>query len=90
MTSVRIFFIGGLISFRALFNWLSPWVYIPSMLVAPIVQPGGEVDHRGDAFAHLAQDDLVHLHGAHHDWPGHALAAHARLLLDSHLLWSVD
>jgi ABC-2 type transport system permease protein len=38
MTSVRIFFIGGLISFRALFNWLSPWVYIPSMLVAPIVQ----------------------------------------------------
>lgn len=38
MTSVRIFFVGGLISFRALFNWLSPWVYIPSMLVAPIVQ----------------------------------------------------
>ena len=38
MTSLRIFFIGGLISFRALFNWLSPWVYIPSMLVAPIVQ----------------------------------------------------
>ncbi len=38
MTSVRIFFVGGLISFRALFNWLSPWIYIPSMLVAPIVQ----------------------------------------------------
>lgn len=38
MTSMRIFFVGGLISFRALFNWLSPWVYIPSMLVAPIVQ----------------------------------------------------
>jgi ABC-2 type transport system permease protein len=38
MTSLRIFFVGGLISFRALFNWLSPWVYIPSMLVAPIVQ----------------------------------------------------
>ncbi len=38
MTSVRIFFIGGLISFRALFNWLSPWIYVPSMLVAPIVQ----------------------------------------------------
>ena len=38
MTSLRIFFVGGLISFRALFNWLSPWIYIPSMLVAPIVQ----------------------------------------------------
>jgi ABC-2 type transport system permease protein len=37
-TSLRIFFVGGLISFRALFNWLSPWVYIPSMLIAPIVQ----------------------------------------------------
>ncbi len=38
MTSLRIFFVGGLISFRALFNWLSPWIYVPSMLVAPIVQ----------------------------------------------------
>jgi ABC-2 type transport system permease protein len=38
MTDLRIFFVGGLISFRALFNWLSPWIYIPSLLVAPIVQ----------------------------------------------------
>lgn len=38
MTSARIFLIGGLISFRALFGWLSPWVYIPSLLVAPIFQ----------------------------------------------------
>ena len=38
MTSLRVFFVGGLISFRALFNWLSPWIYIPSMLVAPIFQ----------------------------------------------------
>ena len=38
MTELRIFFIGGLISFRALFNWLSPWIYVPSLLVAPIVQ----------------------------------------------------
>ncbi len=38
MTSLRIFLIGGLISFRALFNWLSPWIYIPSLLVAPIFQ----------------------------------------------------
>jgi ABC-2 type transport system permease protein len=38
MNSVRIFFLGGLTSFRALFNWLSPWIYIPSLLVAPIFQ----------------------------------------------------
>ncbi len=38
MTSARIFLIGGLISFRALFGWLSPWVYIPSLLVAPVFQ----------------------------------------------------
>lgn len=38
MNSLRIFFVGGLISFRGLFNWLSPWIYIPSMLVAPIFQ----------------------------------------------------
>ena len=38
MSSARVFFVGGLISFRALFNWLSPWIYIPSMLVAPVFQ----------------------------------------------------
>jgi ABC-2 type transport system permease protein len=38
VTSLRIFFVGGLISFRALFNWLSPWIYVPSMLVAPVFQ----------------------------------------------------
>lgn len=38
MTSVRVFFVGGLISFRALFSWLNPWIYVPAMLVAPIFQ----------------------------------------------------
>ena len=38
MTSARIFLIGGLISYRALFGWLSPWVFIPSLLVAPVFQ----------------------------------------------------
>ncbi len=38
MTSLRIFLVGGLISFRALFHWLNPWIYIPSMLVAPVFQ----------------------------------------------------
>ena len=38
MNSLRVFLIGGLISFRALFSWLSPWVFVPTMLVAPIFQ----------------------------------------------------
>jgi len=35
---LRVFFYGGVTSFRALFNWLSPWIYIPSLLVAPVFQ----------------------------------------------------
>lgn len=38
MISVRVFFVGGLISFRALFSWLNPWIYVPAMLIAPIFQ----------------------------------------------------
>ena len=38
MTSLRVFAIGGLTSYRALFYWLTPWIYIPSLLVAPIFQ----------------------------------------------------
>jgi ABC-2 type transport system permease protein len=38
MTSLRIFFVGGLTSYRALFSFLSPWIFIPSLLVAPIFQ----------------------------------------------------
>ena len=38
MTSLRIFFVGGLLSYRALFNWLRPAVYIPTMLGKPAFQ----------------------------------------------------
>ena len=38
MIGLRVFVIGGLISYRALFGWLSPWVFIPSLLVAPVFQ----------------------------------------------------
>ena len=38
MTSLRVLLVGGLISFRALFSWLNPWIYVPAMLVAPIFQ----------------------------------------------------
>ena len=38
MTSLRIFFVGGRMSYRALFYWLTPQIYVPSLLVAPIFQ----------------------------------------------------
>jgi ABC-2 type transport system permease protein len=36
--NLRIFFIGGLVSYRAMFNWLSPWILFPSLVVSPICQ----------------------------------------------------
>jgi ABC-2 type transport system permease protein len=38
VNSVRVFFVGGLTSYRALFGWLNPWVFVPSLVVAPIFQ----------------------------------------------------
>jgi ABC-2 type transport system permease protein len=38
MTAVRIFAVGGLMSYRALFYWLTPMIYIPSLVVAPVFQ----------------------------------------------------
>jgi ABC-2 type transport system permease protein len=38
VTSLRVFAIGGLISYRALFNWISPWIFIPTMLGSPLFQ----------------------------------------------------
>ena len=38
MNAVRVFFIGGYLSYRALFNWLRPEIYIPTMLGSPIFQ----------------------------------------------------
>jgi ABC-2 type transport system permease protein len=35
---LRVFFIGGAMSFRALFSWISPWVYVPTLLVTPTFQ----------------------------------------------------
>jgi ABC-2 type transport system permease protein len=37
-TWLRIFFIGGAISFRALFTWIRPWVYFPTLVVGPTSQ----------------------------------------------------
>jgi ABC-2 type transport system permease protein len=38
VSSLRVFAIGGLVSYRALFYWLTPWIYVPSLLVAPVFQ----------------------------------------------------
>jgi ABC-2 type transport system permease protein len=38
VTSLRVFFVGGWTSYRALFGWLSPWILIPTFLVQPIFQ----------------------------------------------------
>lgn len=39
MTSwLRIFFVGGGLAYRALFNWIRPSIYIPTMLGAPLFQ----------------------------------------------------
>lgn len=38
MNNLRIFFVGGLISYRALFGWLNPWIFLPTLIVAPIAQ----------------------------------------------------
>jgi ABC-2 type transport system permease protein len=35
---LRVFFIGGLIAYKALFNWLKPSIYIPTMLGSPLFQ----------------------------------------------------
>ena len=35
---LRLFFVGGLIAYRALFNWIRPALYIPTMLLGPIFQ----------------------------------------------------
>jgi ABC-2 type transport system permease protein len=37
-TSMRIFFIGGLTAYRGLINWLSPWIFVPSLVLTPIFQ----------------------------------------------------
>jgi hypothetical protein len=38
MTFLRVFLVGGGIAYRALFNWLHPAIYIPTMLGMPLFQ----------------------------------------------------
>src|SRR3954471_21041407 len=38
MSWLRILTVGGITSYRALFGWTSPWILVPSLLVAPLAQ----------------------------------------------------
>jgi ABC-2 type transport system permease protein len=38
VNALRVFFVGGITSYRALFNWISPWVFVPQMLGYPIFE----------------------------------------------------
>jgi ABC-2 type transport system permease protein len=38
MRALRLFFVGGLFSYRALFNWIRPITYVTTMLGSPLFQ----------------------------------------------------
>lgn len=38
MNAARVFVVGGVLSYRALFNWMRPVVYVPTMLGGPLFQ----------------------------------------------------
>jgi ABC-2 type transport system permease protein len=38
MRNARVVFVGGAIAYRALFNWVHPAIYIPTMLGSPLFQ----------------------------------------------------
>jgi ABC-2 type transport system permease protein len=38
MTSLRVFFLGGLISYRALFSWMTPSIFFLILVVQPVFQ----------------------------------------------------
>jgi ABC-2 type transport system permease protein len=54
--TARVFLIGGLISYRALFNWIRPGIYVTTMLGSPLFQIlfftylGRSASSRDDAF----------------------------------------
>ncbi len=54
--ALRVFFVGGRISYRALFNWISPVMYVTTMLGSPLFQIlfftylGRYAGSRGDDF----------------------------------------
>jgi ABC-2 type transport system permease protein len=53
---LRVFFVGGYISYRALFSFLSLWIFVPALVLTPIFQIllfayiGRAAGSRGDEF----------------------------------------
>jgi ABC-2 type transport system permease protein len=35
---MRIFFLGGVLSYRALFGFISPWIFVPALVISPLFQ----------------------------------------------------
>ena len=38
MNTARVIFVGGLTSYRALFNWISPWIFVPHTVGYPVFE----------------------------------------------------
>jgi ABC-2 type transport system permease protein len=38
MNNLRVFFAGGVTSYRALFNWLNPWAFLSILIAYPVFQ----------------------------------------------------
>ena len=38
MNWLRVFLVGGVTSYRALFNWISPWVFFPTLVAYPLFE----------------------------------------------------
>jgi len=38
VNALRVLFVGGVTSYRALFNWISPWVFFPHMIGYPVFE----------------------------------------------------
>jgi ABC-2 type transport system permease protein len=38
VNTLRVVFVGGLTSYRALFNWINPWIFVPHTLGYPIFE----------------------------------------------------
>jgi ABC-2 type transport system permease protein len=36
--ALRIFFVGGITSYRALFNWVNPWIFVPQTVGYPVFE----------------------------------------------------
>jgi ABC-2 type transport system permease protein len=38
MNALRVFFVGGMTSYRALFHWMNPWIFVPMLVVLPATE----------------------------------------------------